>query len=372
MHVKDPGDSAAQNSSEDQGTATSPHAPTWSPRVGRVPSMADVAKIAGVSPQTVSRVLNQSAGVSPMTRARVLAAVEGSGYRLNAAARTLATGHSRTLGVITLNGTFFGPVSTLYGIEQAARVAGYFVSVVSLRSLDRSSVADAIGRLQDQVVGGVALIAPYTSAAEALDDLLTDVPVVVVEGDPSVELATVTVDQTAGARAATEYLLSAGHETVFHVAGPQEWQEAQRRLSGWRSALEEAGADVVSPLYGDWTARTGYEAGQVLARIPDATAIFVGNDQMALGVLLALGEHGRRVPEDVSVAGFDDIPEAAYFIPPLTTVRQDFNQVGRAALRLLVDQIESGERSVDRVVIQSELVVRRSTLGALKEAPSVG
>jgi DNA-binding LacI/PurR family transcriptional regulator len=331
--------------------------------------MADVAKLAGVSIQTVSRVLNRSADVSPMTRARVLAAVEGSGYRPNAAARALATGHSNTLGVVTLNGTLFGPVSTLYGIEQAARVAGYFVSVVSLRSLDRSSVADAIGRLKDQLVGGVAVIAPLTSAAEALEDLLTDVPVVVVEGDPSVDLATVTVDQAAGARVATRYLLSSGHETVFHLAGPQEWQEAQRRVSGWRSALDESGADVVPPLYGDWTARAGYEAGHVLARIPEATAIFVGNDQMALGLLLALGEHNRRVPEDVSVVGFDDIPESAYFMPPLTTVRQDFDQVGRAALRLLVDQIESGARSVDRVVIQSELVVRASVLA---QAPTAG
>jgi DNA-binding LacI/PurR family transcriptional regulator len=332
--------------------------------------MTDVAKLAGVSPQTVSRVLNESANVSPLTRARVLAAVEGLGYRLNAAARTLATGHSKTLGVVALNGTFFGPVSTLYGIEQAARLAGYFISVVSLRSIDRSSVVDAMGRLNDQVVEGIAVIFPLTSAAEALDDLPTDMPIVVVEGDPSVDLATVTVDQAAGARAATSYLLSAGHQSVFHLSGPLEWQEAQGRLSGWRSALEEAGAEVVPPLSGDWTARSGYEAGQVLARIPEATAIFAGNDQMALGVLLALGEHNRRVPEDVSVVGFDDIPESAYFMPPLTTVRQDFDQVGRAALRLLLEQIESGARSVDRVVIQSELVVRRSTLSPLGEAPT--
>jgi DNA-binding LacI/PurR family transcriptional regulator len=147
------------------------------------------------------------------------------------------------------------------------------------------------------------------------------------------------------------------------VSGPPDWQEAQARLAGWRSTLEEAGAEVVSPLSGDRTARSGYEAGQVLARIPEATAIFAANDQMALGVLLALHEHNRRVPEDVSVVGFDNMPESAFFIPPLTTVCQDFEQVGRTALKLLLNQINSRTRSVDRVEIQPELLVRRSTIG---------
>jgi DNA-binding LacI/PurR family transcriptional regulator len=324
--------------------------------------MTDVARLAGVSPQTVSRALNKPASVSPLTRARVLAAAEGLGYRLNTAARTLATGHSKTLGVVALNSTFFGPVSTLYGIEQAARVAGYFLSVVSLRSIDRHSVVDAVSRLTDQVVEGIVMIAPLTSAVEALEDLPTDMPVVVVEGDPRADLASVSIDQAAGARAATSYLLSTGHKTVFHVMGPPEWQEAQGRLSGWRSTLEEAGVEVVPPLSGNWTARSGYQAGQVLARVPEATAIFAANDQMALGVLLALHEHDRRVPEEVSVIGFDDIPESAYFMPPLTTVRQDFDQVGRTSLRLLLDQINSEARSVERVMIQSELVIRQSTL----------
>ena len=307
-----------------------------------VPAITDVAKLAQVSHQTVSRVLNEHPGVTPLTRARVVAAIEQLGYRPNAAARALATGRSRTLGVVALNTTFFGPVSTLYGIEQAARAAGYFLSVVSPGSIDRDSVRDAVGRLADQHVEGMVVIAPLTSAAQALDDLPTDMPVVVVEGDPRVDLATVTVDQAAGARAATAYLLSCGHKTVFHIAGPSEWQEAQGRVAGWLSALEEAGAEVISPLSGDWTARSGYQAGRVLARAPEATAIFVANDQMALGVLLALQERHRRVPEDVSVAGFDDIPESAYFTPPLTTVRQDFHKVGRASMRLLLDQVESG------------------------------
>jgi DNA-binding LacI/PurR family transcriptional regulator len=327
----------------------------------RSPAITDVAKLASVSHQTVSRVLNGHASVSPLTRARVLAAIEQLGYRPNAAARALATGRSQTLGVVTLNITHFGPVSTLYAIEQAAGAAGYFLSVVTPRSVERDSVRDAVGRLADQHVEGVVVIAPLTSAAEALEGLPTGLPVVVVEGDPRLDLATVTVDQAAGARAATAHLLSCGHATVFHVSGPPEWQEAQGRVAGWLAALEEAGAEVTSALAGDWSARSGYQAGRLLARAPEATAIFAANDQMALGVLLALHERNRRVPEDVSVAGFDDIPESAYFTPPLTTVRQDFNQVGRASLSLLLDQIESGARSVDRVVVPSRLVVRRST-----------
>jgi len=329
----------------------------------RLPAITDVAKLAHVSHQTVSRVLNAHPSVTPLTRARVLAAIEQLGYRPNAAARALATGRSKTLGAVALNTPFFGPVSTLYALEQAARSAGYFLSVVTLPSIDRDSVRDAVGRVADQHVEGIVVIAPLTSAAEALDDLPTDMPVVVVEGDPRVDLAAVTVDQAAGAQAATTFLLSCGHQTVFHVAGPPEWQESQGRASGWLSALEEAGAEVTSALPGDWTASSGYRAGRVLARVPEATAIFVANDQMALGVLLALHERNRRVPEEVGVIGFDDIPESAYFTPPLTTVRQDFDRVGRASLRLLLDQIESGARSGDRVVVPSQLVVRQSTLG---------
>ena len=324
--------------------------------------MTDVAKLARVSHQTVSHVLNGHPNVSPMTRSKVLAAIQQLGYRPNSAARTLATGHSMTLGVITLKGTFFGPISTLYGVEQAARAAGYFVSVVSLLSIDHRSVGDAVDRLTAQMVEGIAVIAPLTSAAEALDVLPANLPVVVVEGDPGGNLAAVRVDQEAGARTATAYLLSAGHDCVFHVSGPTEWHESHARLAGWRSALQEAGAEVVPVVSGDWTARSGYEAGRVLARIPEATAIFAANDQMALGVLRALHEQGRRVPEDVSVVGFDDIPEAAYFSPALTTVRQDFDQVGRASLKLLLDQMSSGTRSGEQLVVPSDLVVRQSTL----------
>jgi DNA-binding LacI/PurR family transcriptional regulator len=327
----------------------------------RPPAMTDVARFVGVSHQTVSRVINNHPNVRPQTRARVLAAMQELGYRPNTAARTLATGRSRTLGVVTLPGTLYGPSSTLYAIEQAAWAADYQVSVVRLRSVDQASVRQAVARLVTQSIEGVIAITPLLVSGEALSQVARTLPFVAVEGNPEGDLSIVSVDQEAGARRATQHLLAAGHATVWHVAGPHGWYEAAGRVAGWRQALEDAGAKIPLTLTGDWTPSAGFEAGQILARTSEATAIFVANDQMALGVLRALREHGRRVPEDVSVVGFDDIPEAGYFSPPLTTIRQDFASVGRASLRSLIDQIESGKPSSTRVVIPPDLVVRDST-----------
>lgn len=329
---------------------------------GRRPSIADVAAFAGVSHQTVSRVLNQHPSVRDITRARVLAAIDKLGYRPNSAARALASGRSKTLGVVALNTSFYGPVSTLLGIQEAAQRHGYFVSVVAVQSLDRHSVREAVRRLMGQAVEGLAVITPYTSAHEILSYLPTGTPVVAVEGDPEGDTSLVMVDQALGAVLATEHLLTLGHSTVYHVAGPAEWLEAKGRLQGWRQALDAAGAPVNPPITGDWTSRSGYQAGQLLAQVPEASAIFVANDSMALGVLRALHERGRRVPDDVCVVGFDDTPESAYFIPPLTTVRQDFQAVGHAAVQLLVDELVTGSRRRDRIVIEPELVRRQSTL----------
>jgi DNA-binding LacI/PurR family transcriptional regulator len=330
-----------------------------------------VASFAGVSHQTVSRVLNKHPSVRDITRARVLAAIDQLGYRPNTAARALASGRSKTLGVVALDSNLYGPASTLNGIQQAAQRLGYYVSVVTIHSVDRPSVRDAVRRLTSQSVEGLAIIAPFTSAHEALSQLPTGTPVVAVEGDPAGEVAVVTVDQVAGARMATDHLLSAGHDTVFHIAGPPEWEEARGRIAGWQAALRAAGANVTPPLTGDWSARSGYEAGQLLAQVPAAQAIFVANDHMALGVLRALYERGRRVPEDVSVVGFDDTPESAYFIPPLTTVSQDFSRVGRATVQLLVEQIDTGARRQDRVVIEPKLICRQSSCSGGAEGGSV-
>jgi DNA-binding LacI/PurR family transcriptional regulator len=214
--------------------------------------MTDVARLAGVSHQTVSRVINNHVSVRPTTRVRVLAAIEQLGYRRNSAARALVTGRSQTLGVVSLNSTLYGPASTLYGIEQAALDSRYFVTVAALRSTDAAAVRQAIGRLVDQGVDGIVVIAPLVTVAQALADLPSGLAVVAVEGDADAEIDTVTVDQRAGARAATGHLLSCGHQTVWHVAGPQDWFEARHRAAGWQATLEAVGAEVPPPLSGDW------------------------------------------------------------------------------------------------------------------------
>ena len=330
-------------------------------RSHRAPVMADVAKLAGVSHQTVSRVINSADHVKDDTRDRVLAAMRMLDYRPNSVARALATGKSKTLGVVSFDTTLYGPASTVFGIERAAHQAGYFISIVSLVSLDRSSVLDAVERLRLQGVDGILVIAPQADAARTVSELPGDLPVVAVEAGPDEGVALVTVDQFAGATLATQHLLDLGHRTVWHIAGPADWLEAQHRVAGWRSTLEAAGAQVPPVLVGDWSARSGYELGRQLAADPEVTAVFVGNDAMALGLLRVLHEEGRELPAALSVIGFDDMPEAAYFTPPLTTVRQDFTEVGRRSFQLLLDEIESGRRSSVHATVQPELIVRDST-----------
>ncbi|MEU9103898.1 LacI family DNA-binding transcriptional regulator [Streptomyces xanthophaeus] len=338
--------------------------------------MADVARVAGVSHQTVSRVLNGAPHVRPGTRERVLAAIRELDYRPNVAARALVTRRSQTLGVVSFGSALYGPASMLDSIEQAARSAGYFVSVASIRSLDTRAVQEAVERLRDQGVEGIVVIAPQTTAVSAVSRLSTAVPVVAVGSGSGTRVPTVSVDNEAGARAVTRHLLDLGHTTVHHIAGPPGWLETTTRQAGWRRALQEAGAPVPEAHPGDWSARAGYEAGLRIAGDPTVTAVFCANDQLALGLLRALHEAGRAIPGDISVVGFDDISEAAYFAPPLTTVRQDFGELGRRALELLVEELTRDDRTTGaagseharppespgpHVLVPTEIVLRRST-----------
>ncbi len=333
--------------------------------VPRPANMGDVARLAGVSHQTVSRVINDSSSVSPATRSRVLAAMRQLDYRPNPAAKSLVTGRSQTLGVVSFDTTLFGPASTLSGIEQAARAVRYAVSVATLKSIDRASALDAIERLRDQSVAGIVVVAPTVATFDALSAVPPHTPLVAVEGDPHLDFPVVAVDQALGARMLTQHLLRQGHHTVWQVRGPETWLEAEGRVQGWREALDAAGIAPPEPLLtGDWSPASGYRAGLALAQRRDVTAVFVANDQMAVGLLRAMHEQGRRVPEDVSVVGFDDIPEAAYLTPPLTTVHQPFDQVGRRSLQLLMEQIDAGERIQRRDIISPRLVLRRSTAAA--------
>jgi DNA-binding LacI/PurR family transcriptional regulator len=327
-----------------------------------MPRSADVARLAGVSQKTVSRVFNDEPYVSADVRRRVLAAAEQLGYRMNHAARALASGKTRSIGVVTLGTALYGPASLLMGVERAVRDAGYALRVVNTVEGDPAGVAGAVESLMEQGVDGIVISEPID---EGTATIRVDVPVLVI-GAPSAfaapRVVTVGVAADALARAATEHLLDLGHTTVHHLAGPLRWYAASDRLDGWRAALRAHGRAEPPVVEGDWSAASGYAAGQALAAKGDVTAVFAANDDMAIGLVRALLEAGRRVPDDVSVVGFDDIPVAAYVNPPLTTVRQPFDAVAQEGLKLLIQAIEKPDAdppiAVDPPV---ELIVRAST-----------
>ncbi|WP_238007972.1 LacI family DNA-binding transcriptional regulator [Dactylosporangium sp. AC04546] len=328
--------------------------------------MNDVARLAGVSHQTVSRVLNDHPSVSPATRERVLEAVRQLNYRPNAMARGLAGRRSRVVGVVSFDTILYGPASTLLGIERAARAAGYGVSIVTLERIDHTGMVEALNALADQSVAGVVVIAPQTAAAAALHNMPLGMAAVAVESDTGGEIPAISVDQVTGARLAVRHLLELGHRKVWHLSGPRDWLETHGRIEGWRTTLEEAGLPAPKLITGDWGARSGYTAGLELAARDDVTAVFAGNDQMALGMMRAFHEHGIRVPDDISIVGFDDIPEAEFLSPPLTTIRQDFDEVGRrciaALLRLIEADLREGpDRPDPDPKVTPTLILRRST-----------
>jgi DNA-binding LacI/PurR family transcriptional regulator len=330
--------------------------------------MADVAVRAGVSHQTVSRVVNGHHSVAPETRERVQRAIAELGYRPNLAARALVTGSTRTIGLVTVKINQYGPAQTMLGLENAARAAGYSLSVSILDDATAEAMRDAVDRFVAQSVDAVVALSTYDDAAEALSSIDAPVPLVAVQVSGSEDWPAVGVDQETGARLATRHLLELGHRTVCHVAGPADSQEARGRMDGWRSELVAVGAPVPEILRGDWTPSSGYAAGRKLAvRVragEDVTAVFLANDQMALGLLAALHEEGLAVPSDVSVVGFDDLPEAPYFTPPLTTVRQDFAELGRRGVQLVLARLAGDDLHPDPV--PAPLVVRASTGPARK------
>ena len=324
--------------------------------------MEDVAVVAGVSHQTVSRVLNDFPKIRPATRARVLAAIEELGYRRNTAARTLVTRRSGSIGVITAEMNHFGPASTMLGLESACRAAGYSVSLEGLPEISAAALRHAVDRVLDQGVEAVVMIVAHQEALALAQSLTIGVPLVLVEGDLSAAPLTAGVDQVAGARLATDHLLDLGHRSVLHLPGPADWLDAGARRQGWATALQDRGAAVPELMVGgDWTSRSGYQATRaMLAGSPTATAVFAANDQMALGVLRALHEGGLRVPQDVSVVGFDDVPESGYFSPPLTTVRQDFPELGKKIMALVL-RVLAGEPDTSEPRVEPLLIIRSST-----------
>jgi DNA-binding LacI/PurR family transcriptional regulator len=321
-------------------------------------SIRDVAKAAGVSYQTVSRVLNNHPSIRPATRERVLDAITQLEFRPNRAARRLASHRSSTIGVLaTVNGSYYGPSSIISAIEDAAREAGYSTLLANPRSVDATELSEALEHLILEGVDGIVVLAPQVRAAEVVATLRTRVPVVMMQSDPGLS-----VDNELGGALAARHLLSLGHRRLALVAGPDDWSEAGARRRGFEATLAGAGLEPVAVADGDWSADSGYDA---FARIADAsfTGAFCANDQMALGLLHAAADRGLSVPGELSVVGFDDVPESGHYLPPLTTVRQDFDVLGRRSIRSLVAQVEGTPVEYDAPV-RPALIVRASTMTA--------
>lgn len=325
-------------------------------------TMRDVAERSGVSYQTVSRVINDHPSVAPQTRARVLQAIADLNYRPSKAARSLAARRSNTLAVITYSMKYYGPTQMVVNIEQCAREAGYDLIYSDIDPLTGDGVNTVIDRLLRWSVEGIMLIAPVASSHyDYLVRQFRDIPLIQIDNKPGADVPSVIVDQRCGSRVMTEHLIQLGHERICEIRGPMNWFGAAARHAGFMDALDEATLRPVASVEGDWMAESGYEAAMQLISEQDFTALVVANDQMALGAIRALNEVGRRVPEDVSVVGFDDIPEAAYFAPPLTTIRQDFAALGQKGLQYLIELIQQTSDGRGQRVIKPHLVARQST-----------
>lgn len=324
--------------------------------------MVDVARRVGVSQKTVSRVLNDAPHVRPEVRERVLAAVDELGYRPNVAARALVSRRTHTIGVLAVGTALFGPAARVFSLECAARELGYELALASLPDMSPGPIRAAVRSLLARGCEGLVLELP-NHTVEIDDALLGGVPVAtrVVRLPGVSRQAVVNPDQVDAGRLATQHLLDLGHPTVWHLAGPADWDAAQERRQGWSAALTAAGRPQPEVLIGDWSARSGYQLGQALAARDDVTAVFAANDHQAMGLIRALVEAGRSVPGDVSVIGFDDVPEAEFQVVPLTTVRTNDTAISHQVLSALVAVIEGAEPAFASVAMARELVVRRST-----------
>ncbi len=322
----------------------------------RSASIRDVAAAAGVSYQTVSRVINGSTKVDPSTRQEVLRAIEELDFRPNRAARALAGGPLQSVTVLTSNTTLYGYAAMLQGIEDAARAANFGVGIRVLES--DADVEDAVARSVDP---GTALIviAFDRLGRRALHAIPPEVPYAAAVETPdegtSAGQPWVWIDDHGAAAEATRYLIDLGHRTVHYVPIPAS-TETSPRLLGWRSALRSAAAPVRRPVRSGWDAAAGYDAGRRLAADPAVTAVLCGNDDLALGVMRAMREAGRAIPREVSIVGFDDTPSSAYLTPALTTVRLDFIGLGRACFALL----SGGPTAAPGPQLPPQLVIRES------------
>jgi len=320
----------------------------------RAASVFDVAKAAGVSHQTVSRVLNDHPSLREETRRKVIQAMRELNYRPNAAARALSSSRSRMIGILSTSSGEYGPAASIAAVEAAARSRGYSVTMANADGLDPLSITGAVNHLMNLAAEGLVVVAPQTQVLRALSELTIGIPYVALQAAGNAATEDLQSEQVMGARLATSHLAGLGHVRIGHIAGPPDWLDAAQRLDGFQRELanRDLGGSFVA--VGDWSAASGHRAARELMA-KGVTALFAANDQMALGALNAAISSGVKVPQDLSIMGFDDVPEAAFYTPPLTTIRQDFAEAGRRAVALLLHESELPPS------VQPQLVVRAST-----------
>jgi LacI family transcriptional regulator len=336
-------------------------------------TIKEVASVAGVSTQTVSRVINKRPDVSPETRKRVQNIIEQLGYRPSALARSLIQQRSYTLGVVTAGLRFIGPSRTLSGITSAAEEKGYSLLLKELPQFDTTDITPIFQALHDRHVDGIIWAVP--EVGENHDwinhgSVETRIPMVYLAMEPRDDILDVSINNYVGGRIAVDHLFEQGYRYIGHVAGPVDWWEAQQRMKGWKDALREAGIESKDNHWaeGNWSSASGAQAIEKLfAQYPEMDSIFVGNDQMALGVVQVATQKGLRIPEDLGIVGFDNIPESAFFSPPLTTVQQDQYKIGKVAVEQIIQIIESSLEGLEpetsnSFILSPTLVVRQSSL----------
>ena len=329
-------------------------------KAARTANIFDVARLAGVSHQTVSRVLNDLPNVRPATRARVEQAIAQLRYSPSPAARALVTRRTRTIGLVTPGLSDYGPTSIAMHFNVAARAARYSVDTVSAADPDATGIRWLIESLLRQRVDALVLIVVDSAVLEIIRSLDLTIPLVAVAATQRRSPHIVSIDQYRGARSAVRHLAELGHTRIHHLAGPSSAPDATERVRGWRDELVAQRLEVPELLQGDWTAASGFELGHAL-ELGSGTAAFASNDQMAIGLLSALRERGVSVPNEMSVVGFDDIPEAPYMFPPLTTVRQDFAALGALIMQKVLVAVEEPESATEDTPLSTKLVVREST-----------
>lgn len=319
----------------------------------------DVAKLAGVSHQTVSRVLNNHLSLKPSTRMKVEAAIKELEYRPNQAARQLVTSESRIIGLLVTGSELYGPSSILNAMERETRMAGYSVISISIVQESRESWREGIEQLRRLNIDGVITIALPRELITEVENAVPSAVLVVVDTEPSKKFDVVNIDNLAGGKMATEYLIELGHSRIMHVTGPANAYEARMRRLGYEQAMKDASL-TPQVVEGDWSIKTGFTVGKTLSSMKQRpTAIFCANDHLALGVLKAFSQQDLLIPGDLSLIGFDDIPESAYFTPSLTTVKQDFDELGKFAINKMLSQLKESTK-LETLMIKPQLIVRDS------------